>query len=174
MKKEAGNTSGMKSLKLHSHSLEQTQLLGSYLGELAQKGDAFLLVGDLGTGKTCLIQGIARGLGVEEYAFSPSFVIVRQYHGRLPLYHVDLYRLDRVEEIADLGLEEYLYGDGVCVIEWAEKGLQLLPQNNLLIKLNYVSKCETQRTIYLKSKGERYLGLIKQLKSTLSKEISWS
>jgi len=174
MRKEAGNTLGMKSLKLNSHSPEQTQLLGSYLGELAQKGDAFLLVGDLGTGKTCLIQGIAHGLGIKEYAFSPSFVIVRQYHGRLPLYHVDLYRLDHVEEIADLGLDEYLYSGGVCVIEWAEKGLQLLPQNNLLIKLNYVSKCETQRTIYLKSKGERYLGLIKQLKSTLSKEISWS
>ncbi|TET42493.1 MAG: tRNA (adenosine(37)-N6)-threonylcarbamoyltransferase complex ATPase subunit type 1 TsaE, partial [Dehalococcoidia bacterium] len=113
----------MESLKLNSHSPEQTQLLGSYLGEIAQKADIFLLMGELGTGKTCLVQGIARGLDVKEYAFSPSFVILREYHGRLPLYHIDFYRLDHIEEIADLGLEEYFYGDGVCVVEWAEKGL---------------------------------------------------
>jgi len=164
----------MEPLKLNSHNPEQTQLLGNYLGELAQKGDVFLLVGDLGTGKTCLIQGIARGLGVEEYAFSPSFVIVREYHGRLPLYHVDFYRLDHIKEIADLGLDEYFYGDGVCAIEWAEKGLQLLPQNNLLVKLNYVPKYETQRAIHIKSNGERYSGLIRQLRSTLSEEIPWN
>ena len=107
----------MEPLKLTSHSPEQTQLLGSYLGELAQSGDILLLVGDLGTGKTCLIQGIAKGLGIKEYAFSPSFVIVREYHGRLPLYHVDLYRLDHIEEIASLGLEEYLSSQGICAIE---------------------------------------------------------
>ena len=91
------------------------------MGELVQSGDIFLLTGDLGTGKTCLTQGIARGLGIEEYAFSPSFVIIREYHGRLPLYHIDFYRLDNIDEIADLGLEEYFYSKGVCVIEWAEK-----------------------------------------------------
>jgi tRNA threonylcarbamoyladenosine biosynthesis protein TsaE len=133
------------------------------LGRLAQKGDTFLLVGDLGAGKTCLVQGIAQGLDIAEYAFSPSFVIVREYHGRLPLYHIDFYRLDHAEEIADLGLEEYLYGDGVCVIEWAEKGLQVLPQSNLLVTLKYVPGSETQRTIRLKAQGERYRELIKQL-----------
>jgi tRNA threonylcarbamoyladenosine biosynthesis protein TsaE len=157
-------------LKLNSYSPEQTQLLGSYLGKLARKGDAFLLVGDLGTGKTCLVQGVARGLDVEEYAFSPSFVIVREYHGRLPLYHIDFYRLDHIEEISDLGLEEYLYGDGVCVVEWAEKGLQVLPQDNLLITLNYLPASETQRSICLKAQGERYLELIKQLEPILNKE----
>jgi tRNA threonylcarbamoyladenosine biosynthesis protein TsaE len=164
----------MNLLKVKSHSPEQTQLLGNYLGKLAQRGDIFLLVGDLGTGKTCLVQGMAHGLGIKEYAFSPSFVIVREYHGRLPLYHVDFYRLDHIGEIADLGLEEYFYGEGVCVVEWAEKGLQVLPQNNLLIKLNYVSDCATQRTIRLKPMGKRYSELIKQLKSTLSKEKPWS
>ncbi len=159
----------MNPLRLKSHSPEQTQLLGNYLGKLAQRGDIFLLMGGLGTGKTCLVQGIAYGLGIKEYAFSPSFVIVREYHGRLPLYHVDFYRLDHVEEITDLGLEEYFYNDGVCVVEWAEKGLQVLPRNNLLIKLNYVSDCETQRAISLKPRSEHYLELIKQLKSTLSK-----
>jgi len=78
----------MNLARLKSYSPEQTRLLGSYLGRLAQRGDVFLLVGGLGAGKTCLVQGIAYGLGIKEYAFSPSFVIVREYHGRLPLYHV--------------------------------------------------------------------------------------
>ena len=154
----------MESLKLNSHSPEQTQLLGSYLGELAQKADVFLLVGELGTGKTCLIQGIARGLDVKEYAFSPSFVILREYHGRLPLYHIDFYRLDQIEEITDLGLEEYFYGNGVCVVEWAEKGLQVIPPDNLLITIRYIPASQTGRSICLKPQGERYYELINQLK----------
>ena len=155
----------MESLKLNSHSPEQTQLLGSYLGELAQKADIFLLIGELGTGKTCLVQGIARGLDVKEYAFSPSFVILREYHGRLPLYHIDFYRLDHIEEIADLGLEEYFYGDGVCVVEWAEKGLQVIPRDNLLITMRYISASEAERSICLEPQGERYYELIEQLKT---------
>ena len=159
----------MEILKLNSYSPEQTQLLGSLLGELAQSGDIFLLTGDLGTGKTCLTQGIAQGLGIKEYAFSPSFVIIREYHGRLPLYHIDFYRLDNIDEVADLGLEEYFYSKGVCVIEWAEKGLPILPQENLLIALNYVSHSETERTIYFTPKGKRYLELIKRLKIKMQK-----
>jgi tRNA threonylcarbamoyladenosine biosynthesis protein TsaE len=154
----------MESLKLNSHSPEQTQLLGSYLGELAQRTDVFLLTGELGTGKTCLVQGIAHGLDIREYAFSPSFVILREYHGRLPLYHIDFYRLEHIEEIADLGLEEYFYGDGVCVVEWAEKGLQIVPRDNLLISLHYIPASETQRSICLKPQGERYQELTEQLK----------
>ena len=154
----------MGSLKLNSQSPEQTHLLGSYLGELAQKADVFLLVGELGTGKTCLVQGIAHGLAIKEYAFSPTFVILREYHGRLPLYHIDFYRLDHVEEIADLGLEEYFYGDGVCVVEWAEKGLQVVPWDNLLITLHYIPAYHTGRSICLKPQGKRYYELIEQLK----------
>ena len=154
----------MGSLKLNSQSPEQTQLLGRYLGELAQKTDVFLLVGELGTGKTCLVQGIAHGLAIKEYAFSPTFVILREYHGRLPLYHIDFYRLDHVEEIADLGLEEYYYGDGVCVVEWAEKGLQVVPRDNLLITLHYIPAYHTGRSICLKPQGKRYYELIEQLK----------
>lgn len=164
----------MKVLKLNSHSPEQTQRLGDNLGRLAQRGDIFLLTGDLGTGKTCLVQGIAHGLGIEEYAFSPSFVIVREYHGRLPLYHVDLYRLDCIEEIADLGLNDYLYGDGVCVVEWAEKGIELLPPENLLIQLYYVPDCDTDRAISLKAEGKRYLDLIERVQSVLAGEGVWN
>lgn len=154
----------MESLELKSYSPEQTQLLGSYLGKLAQKADIFLLIGELGTGKTCLVQGIARGLDVKEYAFSPSFVVLREYHGRLPLYHIDFYRLNRIEEIADLGLEEYFYGGGVCVVEWAEKGLQVIPRDNLLITIQYISASQTERSICLKPRGERYQELLEQLK----------
>ena len=154
----------MESYKIESHSPEQTQLLGSYLGKLAKKGDVFLLVGELGAGKTCLVQGIARGLDIKEYAFSPSFVIVREYHGRLPLYHIDLYRLDHIEEITDLGLEEQFYGEGVCAIEWANKGLPIMPDNNLLITFQYVPASETERSVYLKARGRRYYELIDQLK----------
>jgi len=154
----------MESLKLNSYNPEQTQLLGSYLGELAQRTDVFLLTGELGTGKTCLVQGIARGLDIREYAFSPSFVILREYHGRLPLYHIDFYRLEHIEEIVDLGLEEYFYGDGVCVVEWAEKGQQIVPRENLLISLHYITASETQRSICLKPKGQRYQELTEQLK----------
>jgi tRNA threonylcarbamoyladenosine biosynthesis protein TsaE len=154
----------MESLKVTSNSPEQTQLLGNYLGELAQEADVFLLTGELGAGKTCLVQGIARGLDVTEYAFSPSFVILREYHGRLPLYHIDLYRLDNVEEVADLGLEDYLYGDGVCVVEWAEKGFQVLPEGNLLIDIRYILGSPTGRSLCLKPRGARYVDLMKQLR----------
>lgn len=160
----------MKVLQLRSNHPARTQLLGSYLGELAQKADIFLLVGELGTGKTCLVQGLAQGLGVKENPLSPSFVIVREYHGRLPLYHIDFYRLDRLEEIADLGLESYFQGDGVCAIEWADKGLSLLPKDNLLVTLQYLPEAETERSICLEAHGERYCELLERLKNKLS---SW-
>ena len=151
----------MTDIELISHSQEQTQRLGIRLGELAQTGDVILLTGNLGSGKTCLTQGIAWGLGVKEYAFSPSFVIMREYHGRLTLYHLDFYRLDRIEEIADLGLDEYLYGKGVCVVEWAENGMAVLPEEHLLINLSYIS--DTERSINFEPKGNRYINLLKSL-----------
>jgi len=145
-------------LKLVSHSPEQTQKLGVRIGELALPGDIFLLVGELGTGKTCLTQGIAWGLDIKEYTMSPSFVIVRELYGRLPLYHIDLYRLDHIEEIAELGLDDYLYGNGVCVVEWAEKGLSILPTEHLLIEISYLS--DTERSFQLKPSGKRYLDML--------------
>ena len=152
----------MSYLELISRSPEQTQRLGVRLGELALPGDIFLLVGGLGTGKTCLTQGIAWGLDIREYTMSPSFVIMRELHGRLPLYHIDLYRLDRIEEIADLGLDDYLYGNGVCVIEWAEKGLSQLPAEHLMIEISYLS--DTERSLQMKPSGQRYLEIVAQLK----------
>ncbi len=148
--------------QLTSHSPEQTQQLGFRIGELALPGDIFLLVGNLGTGKTCLTQGIAWGLNIQEYTQSPSFVIMRELYGRLPLYHLDLYRLDRIEEIIDLGLDEYLYGNGVCVIEWAEKGLSVLPAEHLLIQISYLA--DTGRSFRLQPSGQRYRKMLTQLR----------
>lgn len=149
-------------LELVSHSPEDTQGLGTTIGELASPGDTYLLTGNLGTGKTCLTQGIAWGLGIKEYTASPSFVIVRELYGRLPLYHIDLYRLEHLEEIAELGLDDYLYGQGVCVVEWAERGLDLLPAEHLLIEIEFLS--DTSRHLKLKPSGQRYQKIVRQLK----------
>ncbi len=149
-------------LKQVTHSPDDTQRLGARIAELARPGDVFLLVGNLGAGKTCLTQGIAWGLGIKEYTLSPSFVIVRELYGRLPLYHIDLYRLDNLAEIADLGLDEYLYGNGICVIEWAEKGLELLPREHLLIEIDYLA--DTERRFRLKASGQRYREMVNELK----------
>ena len=152
----------MNHVEIISHSPEQTQKFGVRIGEIALPGDTFLLVGGLGAGKTCLAQGIAWGLNIKEYAVSPSFVVIRELHGRLPLYHIDFYRLDHLEEIAELGLDDYLYGNGVSVVEWAEKGANLLPPEHLLIEMSYVS--DTERSLKLKPSGKRYLKMVAQLK----------
>lgn len=163
------DTSNIITLKFISHSPEQTQKLGTELGKHARKGDVFLLSGDLGSGKTCLTQGIAWGLDVKEYAFSPSFVLIREYHGRLPLYHVDFYRLDSIEEIIDLALDEYLFGSGICVIEWAEKGTAVLPEESLHITLEYIPDSDTDRLVMLQAHGDRYRELVESI--TIDVEI---
>ncbi len=155
----------MDCLKLITHSPEQTRQLGTSIGELARPGDVILLTGELGTGKTCLTQGIAWGLNIQEYTLSPSFVIMRELYGRLPLYHIDLYRLDNIEEIADLGLDDYLYGKGFCVVEWAEKGLSIMPEECLLIEISHLS--ETDRSFELRPSGQRYSDMLEQLKGAI-------
>jgi len=152
----------MGQLELVSHSPEETQQLGRRIGRLVRPGDVFLLVGDLGSGKTCLTQGIAWGLGIEEYTMSPSFVIMRELYGRLPLYHIDLYRLDRIEESLDLGLDDYLYGRGVCVVEWAEKALSILPSEHLMINISSLG--DTGRRFKLKPSGQRHRQIVAQIK----------
>jgi tRNA threonylcarbamoyladenosine biosynthesis protein TsaE len=151
----------MKPPEIISNSPEETQQFGARLGKLARPGDTLLLVGKLGAGKTCLVQGIARGLGITEYATSPSFMLVRELYGRLPLYHIDFYRLENLEEIADLGLDDYFYGKGVSVVEWADKGLSLLPPEHLLIEMSYLS--DSKRRLKLKAAGKRYRELAAEL-----------
>jgi tRNA threonylcarbamoyladenosine biosynthesis protein TsaE len=108
-------------LTLVTHSPAETQALAAHLAQQLQAGDVLWLSGDLGAGKTTFAQGLGRGLQVSAALISPTFVLVREYEGRLPLYHIDLYRLDAVRDVLNLGLRDYLDGDGVCVIEWAER-----------------------------------------------------
>lgn len=133
------------SVEVITNSPEQTQDLGLCLGQTARVGDVLLLTGELGTGKTCLTQGILWGLGSYEYARSPTFVLATQYEGRLTLHHIDLYRLDTLEEIDDLGLDEYLLGEGMCVVEWGEKGEVIFPETH--IKISLESLDENKRRI---------------------------
>ena len=160
-------TNSTSTVNFVSRSPEDTKKLGAALGRMASEGDIFFLIGDLGAGKTCLTQGIAIGLGVKENVMSPTFVLVREHKGRMPLYHIDLYRLDKIDEIINLGLEQYLDDYGLSVIEWAEKGSEVLPRENLYIGLNYIS--ENERNLTFKSSGSRYDDLLKKLKGELDK-----
>lgn len=145
-------------LDIVSHSLAQTHRLGARLGELLQSGDLVLLEGDLGTGKTSLTQGVAEGLEIHQVVSSPTFTLLKEYEGRLPLYHFDLYRLDEPDEILALGFEEYFYGSGVCVVEWANKAEDIWPQEHLRIQLKMVS--DTKRGLLLTGVGARYSDLL--------------
>ena len=115
-----------------------TRELGLELAEKAKVGDVIALVGDLGTGKTALTRYIAEGLGIKDTISSPTFTIVKEYKsGRMPLYHFDVYRLGGTEEFYDIGGEEYLYGDGLCVIEWAEIIENAWPEKTTVVRIEY-------------------------------------
>ena len=118
-----------------SRSAQQTQALGERLGARLGRGDVVACIGPLGAGKTCFLQGLARGLGVMTDVTSPTFVLVNQYRGRLPVYHVDAYRTGSLSELVDLGLEEMLHGEGVTVVEWADKLLPLLPPRTVTVTI---------------------------------------
>jgi tRNA threonylcarbamoyladenosine biosynthesis protein TsaE len=156
-----------------SHSVEQTQRLGMRLGELLQGGELILLEGQLGTGKTTFTQGLALGLDITETVNSPTFTLLKEYRGQLrparagapaspgpALYHFDLYRLDDPAEIFDLGFEDYFYGNGVCIVEWAEKANLFWPADHLRIRLKMLS--ETKRGLLFIATGARYCELLRQ------------
>ncbi len=118
------------------YSAEQTRLLGKEIGEKARKGDIYCLKGELGAGKTVFTKGFAEGLGIKEHITSPTFTIVNEYYdGRLPLYHFDVYRIGSSDEMYDIGCDEYFFGDGVCLIEWAELIEDILPENAVWITI---------------------------------------
>jgi tRNA threonylcarbamoyladenosine biosynthesis protein TsaE len=148
-----------------SRSPADTFRLGRRLGALLRPGDVLALAGELGAGKTCLIRGLAAGAGVDRSAAvsSPTFTLVNEYPGRVPFYHVDLYRLGSAEEADGLGLEECLGGAGVAAVEWADRYPSLLPEDVLWIRLTYESP--TRRTLGLKATGPRSRALIDALAS---------
>ena len=150
-----------------SRSPEQTQAVGRTLGSRAQPGDVVLLVGGLGTGKTCITQGIAWGLDVEEHARSPTFVLVSHYQGRLTLNHVDLYRVGAAGEAADLGLEELMLGDGVTVVEWADKSPDLFAEDHLLVEFEFLD--EHTRRLSLAATTRRFAESITEVQSAAAR-----
>lgn len=135
-----------------SKSAEETMALGERLAKTLKRGSVVALVGDLGSGKTVFTKGIARGLGVKEprYVNSPTFVIIKEYKGRLPLYHFDIYRLDRSGVLDIENFEEYFYGDGVTVIEWADKIRGSLPPRYIEVNLSVTG--EGARTIRMRER----------------------
>ena len=146
-----------------SKSVQETIGFGKKIGRNLRKGDVIALCGELGSGKTVLTKGIAEGLGVKssKYVNSPSFVILKEHNGRLPLYHFDIYRLDDISEFSTIDYAGYFYGKGVSVIEWADKIIGVLPKDFLRIDL--AMEKEDRRKISLSPHGSRYKKLAEKL-----------
>ena len=151
-----------KALVIVSSSEQQTEALGKAVGEKAFAGLVVALTGDLGSGKTVFARGMARGLGID-YApiTSPSFVLVNRYDGRLPFFHIDLYRLEDAFEVHELGIDDMIR-EGVLAVEWAEKFDGVLPEERMSVRLEFVS--DTERRITIAARGERELEILWSLK----------
>ena len=121
---------------IETRSPEETFALGEKIGRQARKGQVYTLTGDLGTGKTVFTQGVAAGLGITEPISSPTFTIIQEYEsGRLPLYHFDVYRIGDIEEMEEIGYDDYFFGQGICLIEWADLIEEILPENLIKIRI---------------------------------------
>jgi tRNA threonylcarbamoyladenosine biosynthesis protein TsaE len=144
----------------HTRSVEETQALAEKIGRLTEPGDVFTLSGDLGAGKTSFTQGLARGMGVNGVVNSPTFTIIKEYMGRLPLFHMDVYRVE--DELEDLGFDEYFYGDGVTVVEWPQMIAEQLPAERCEIVITRGEGDE--RTLKFTAHGRRYETLCEAIK----------
>jgi tRNA threonylcarbamoyladenosine biosynthesis protein TsaE len=138
---------------------EETMSLAEKLGTILQPGDVLTLAGDLGAGKTTFTKGLAKGLGITRTVNSPTFTIIKEYKGRIPLYHMDVYRLEDSDE--DLGFEEYFSGDGVCVVEWAVFIEDYLPEERMELVISH--KGENEREFQIKPIGKRYEERVKEI-----------
>ena len=136
----------------HSHNAAESELLGEQVGSALETGSVVALIGELGAGKTTLTKGIARGLGVPGLVHSPSFTLIHEHVGRLPVYHFDLYRLNSPQELEEIGCESYFYGEGVSVIEWAEKAIGCLPPDRVEIRITGENE---GRTFEIRATGPR-------------------
>lgn len=137
-----------------TYSAEETFALGKKIGERAEPGQVYSLIGDLGVGKTVFTQGVAAGLGIQEPVNSPTFTILQIYEaGRIPFYHFDVYRIGEVEEMEEIGYEDCFYGEGVCLIEWANLIEEILPENYIRIEITKdLSSGFNYRTIRIEQK----------------------
>ncbi len=143
-------------MELIADSLETTLRFGKMLGSLCEPGDIICLGGELGAGKTTLAQALAAGIGVahKEYVNSPTFAIMHEYQGRIPIYHMDFYRLGSSDDVLELGLDEYLHGDGISVIEWFERAVDIIPPSALIIILTAIT--DTTRKLVLRTHDEQW------------------
>jgi tRNA threonylcarbamoyladenosine biosynthesis protein TsaE len=140
----------MKRAPILTHGPEETQRVASELAATLGPGDVIALHGELGSGKTCFVQGIAKALGVQHGVTSPTFKLISEYPGTIKLYHVDLYRLRGESDARDLGLDEYLFGDGITAIEWAERLAHLLPARTIHVRMA-AGADEKERSISISS-----------------------
>jgi tRNA threonylcarbamoyladenosine biosynthesis protein TsaE len=163
---------GQDTLDFISHSEAQTRRLGARLASLLNPGDVVALVGELGSGKTRWVQGVCRGLKVTDVVNSPTFTLVNEYEGRWPVYHIDLYRLEDTAEMLTIGLEDYLYGAGITLIEWADRAKDLLPPEHLAIEFHHLD--ETKRRIVLQAYGRRFIDLLAGYKKSAFSKHSTS
>ena len=132
-----------------THSAEETIALGEKLGAQLAPGDIIAMQGTLAAGKTTITKGIAKALGIEEDITSPTFCLISEYEGKLPLYHMDIYRLDGAEDFINLGVDDMLYGRGVCIIEWSEKIMEELPKKTIVLRLE--AGADGSRTIQIEN-----------------------
>jgi tRNA threonylcarbamoyladenosine biosynthesis protein TsaE len=151
---------------VRTKSADDTQALGAEVGNLARPGDVVVLIGELGTGKTVFVKGMAKALGVADTVISPTFMLVRTYDGRLPLVHADAYRIDQPEEAVDLALTELLDEGAVAVIEWGERLANILPANFLEIRLE-LGATDDERVLRVRSVGNAWAGRIAPLQRCL-------
>jgi tRNA threonylcarbamoyladenosine biosynthesis protein TsaE len=143
-------------LEMRTETAEETRELGRSLADLLRPRDTVVLTGDLGAGKTTLVQGIARGLGVEDHVASPTFTLVREYSGRLDVAHVDVYRLERVQDVLDLGLDEVGGPDRVLLVEWGDAIAELLPSDLLEVELTAPDPQDDARSIRIEPRGRSW------------------
>jgi tRNA threonylcarbamoyladenosine biosynthesis protein TsaE len=167
------HTTASATLEVTSHSESETIAFGRRLGALLEPGDLILLFAPFGAGKTHLTKGIAGALGVDEADVnSPSFVLINEYTAarrfagrrRVPIYHVDLYRIESPDELATIGLDDVIAGDGIAVIEWAERAADWFPHEHLAIQIAYIG--ETERQIVVRPQGQRAAVLVQQLQAS--------
>jgi len=152
----------VQTIRIQLTTLADSEKLGKLLGSLANPGDVLCLDGNLGAGKTALAQAIARGLEVPDtcYVTSPSFAILHEYEGRMFMYHMDFYRLQDATEVEDLGFEEYFYLDGLTVIEWSARAMDILPHERLIVEI--VVNDDLSRTVTLHG-TKRYAAMLQQI-----------
>ena len=158
-------------LELRTVTAEETREVGEAIAGLLRLGDAIALTGDLGAGKTTLVQGAARALGVRDQVVSPTFTLVREYEGRMPVAHVDVYRLERVQDVIDLGLEELPAEPGVLFVEWGDAVAALLPDDRLEIELTGPDPESDARRIRVTPKGSSWRERAEPLEGALAR---WS